>query len=273
MPYLAANGINLYVEDTGGDLPAVLCIAGLGYDEWFWAQSVAPYLRDRYRLIMPANRGAGRSDKPSGHYTTAQMAADMLGVLDALGLEQVYVVGHSLGGFIAQELTLAAPARVSRLVLAGTSLGGPQAIPPTPAAMAVLMLDRTMDPMELIRRGLETAVAPSFLTAKPPQLEALIAYRLTTPVPPEAFQSQLLAGATHQAADRIAAITCPTLLLAGALDQVVPPGNVELLKAKLPQAEVVIFPDAGHLFPIEKPQETAAALADFFARPPAGALP
>ncbi len=98
-------------------------------------------------------------------------------------------------------------------------------------------------------------------------LEALIAYRLTTPVPPEAFQSQLAAGATHDAADRIAAITCPTLLLAGALDQVVPPGNVDLLKAKLPHAETAIIPDAGHLFPIEKPQETAAALASFFARP------
>ncbi|MFQ3581778.1 alpha/beta fold hydrolase [Chloracidobacterium validum] len=266
MPHITTNGVQLYVEDTGGDRPAVLFIAGLGYDEWFWAQSVAPYLRDDYRLVMPANRGAGRSDKPAGPYTTAQMAADMLGLLDALALEQVIVVGHSLGGFIAQELTLAAPNRVRKLVLAGTSFGGPQSIPPTPAALAVLMLDRTLDPMELIRRGLETAVAPAFLAAKPPMLDALIAYRLTTPVPPEAFQSQLMAGAAHDAADRIAAIGCPTLLVAGELDQVVPPGNVALLQAKLPQAESVVIPDAGHLFPIEKPQETATALADFFRR-------
>ncbi|OYT71944.1 MAG: 3-oxoadipate enol-lactone hydrolase [Chloracidobacterium sp. CP2_5A] len=265
MPYVTANGVNLYVEDTGGDLPPVLLIAGLGYDEWFWMETIVPLLRDRYRLIAPANRGAGRSDKPSGPYATAQMAADMVGVLDALGVERALVVGHSLGGFIAQELTLAHPERVTKLVLAGTSFGGPESIPPTPAAMAVLLLDRTMDPMELIRRGLETAVAPSFTAAKPPMLERLIAYRLTTPVPPEAFQSQMLAGATHNAADRIAAIACPTLILAGELDQVVPPGNVALLQAKLPRAQAVVIPDAGHLFPIEKPNETAAALDAFLA--------
>lgn len=103
MPCLTTNGINLYVEDTGGPYPPVLCIAGLGYDEWFWAQSVAPYLRDHYRLIMPANRGAGRSDKPAGPYTTAQMAADMLGVLDALALDRVIVVGHSLGASLRRN--------------------------------------------------------------------------------------------------------------------------------------------------------------------------
>lgn len=265
MPMVATNGINLYVEEAGaenGGTPVVL-ITGLGYDEKFWSLSVAADLARTRRVIMPSNRGAGRSDKPPGPYSTAQMAADVAGVLDALNIETAVVVGHSLGGFIAQELTLAHPGRVEKLVLAGTSFGGPNSVPPTPEALAVFFLDRTMDPMELIRRGLATAVSPTFLETQPERLQALIEYRLTVPVPPEAFQSQLLAGASHLSEDRVAAVACPTLVLAGERDLVVPPGNVELLKAKLPHAESVVIADAGHLFPIEKPSETAAALLAF----------
>lgn len=263
---VAANGINLYVEDLGaenGGVPVVL-ITGLGYDEKFWTLSVADELAKTRRVLMPSNRGAGRSDKPAGPYNTGLMAEDVIGVMDALEIEQAIIVGHSLGGFIAQELTLAHPHRVERLVLAGTSFGGPTSIPPTPEAMAVFFLDRTMDPMELIRRGLATAVSPTFLETQPERLQALIEYRLTAPVPPDAFQSQLMAGATHLSESRVSAIACPTLLLAGACDLVVPPGNVDLLKQKLPQAESVVIADAGHLFPIEKPAETAAALTAFF---------
>jgi pimeloyl-ACP methyl ester carboxylesterase len=268
MPMVAANGINLYVEDLGtanGGTPVVL-ITGLGYDEQFWTiSSVADDLAQSRRVILPCNRGAGRSDKPAGPYDTATMAADVIGALDALDIEKAVIVGHSLGGFIAQELTLANPDRVERLVLAGTSFGGPTSIPPTPEALAVFFLDRTMDPMELIRRGLATAVSPTFLETQPERVQKLIDYRLTTPVPPAAFQSQLMAGAAHLTESRISAISCPTLLLAGECDLVVPPGNVELLKQKLPHAESVVIADSGHLFPIEKPAETTAALNAFIA--------
>jgi 3-oxoadipate enol-lactonase len=181
------------------------------------------------------------------------MAADALAVIDALDLERVFLVGHSLGGFIAQTFTLAYPERVAKLVLCGTSFGGPNSIPPTPEALAVLMLDRTLDPMELIRRGLATAVAPSFLTERPEDLQALIEHRLTIPVPPEA-----------NAEETVSKIAQPTLILSGELDMVVPPGNAALLKERIPHAVCQTIPDAGHLFPIEKPSLTANLIDEFF---------
>ncbi len=266
MPQIDSDGVVIEYADIGnsdGGVP-VLMIAGLGYSSWFWECWVGALLAERYRVVTPSNRGAGKSGKPPGPYSTTQMAADALAVIDALNLERVFLVGHSLGGFIAQTFTLAYPERVAKLVLCGTSFGGPNSIPPTPEALAVLMLDRTLDPMELIRRGLATAVAPSFLTERPEDLQALIEHRLTIPVPPESFQSQLMAGLGHNAEATVSKITQPTLILSGELDMVVPPGNAALLKEKIPHAVCQTIPDAGHLFPIEKPSLTAKLIDEFF---------
>ncbi|HRO24857.1 MAG TPA: alpha/beta fold hydrolase, partial [Promineifilum sp.] len=99
MPYAQTNNINLYYELHGRGEPLVL-IPGLGYDGWMWHRMI-PGLAEHYQVISIDNRGVGQSDKPPGPYTAQMLAADVVGLLDALGLPKAHVMGHSMGGFVA----------------------------------------------------------------------------------------------------------------------------------------------------------------------------
>lgn len=266
MPTLLSNGITLNYN-LRGQGPPLLLIAGVGYGAWFW-RTIVPGLAEHFGVITFDNRGAGESDKPAGPYSVPMLAADTAGLLDALKLKQVSVLGHSLGGFVAQELAVTRPDLVGKLILASTNQGGMNVIPITPEAMRVLT-DRSGDPAELVKRGIAIASAPGFAERQPDLVEALIAYRLTNPVPPAQYTAQVMAGAgmaqlsEAKIAERLAAITMPTLILFGESDNVVPPGNADLLAQKLPNARVKILPGVGHIFPIENPSATVAAITNF----------
>lgn len=265
MPTVHANGIDIYYEVTGSGQPLVL-IAGLGYGMWFW-NKVIPGLSQKCQVIAYDNRGAGQSSKPEGTYNVQMMAEDTAGLLDALQIRGAAVLGHSMGGFIAQQLALTRPDLVGRLVLAATNFGGPHHVPVTPAAMAV-MLDRSGDPLDVIRRGISVACAPGFLERQPDVVDELVNYRLTNPVPPANYQSQLGVGMGLLSAEaafegRLNAVTAPTLILFGEHDQVVPPANADLLRAEIPNSQVVILPGVGHAFPIEDPVATVETVSRF----------
>ena len=107
MPTVEANGITVYYEISGKGEPLLL-IAGLGYGLWQWHKMI-PGLAEDFQVVAFDNRGAGHSDKPAGPYTVQMLGADTAGLLDALNLRDVTVMGHSMGGFVAQELALARP--------------------------------------------------------------------------------------------------------------------------------------------------------------------
>ena len=266
MPTIESNGINLYYEIHGSGPPLVL-IAGVGYDAWFW-HKILPGLSEHYQVVVFDNRGAGKSDKPPGPYTVSMMAADTEGLLDALNLQAVSLLGHSLGGFIAQELVVRQPELVSKLILASTNHGGLSIVPITSEAIEVLT-NREGDPMELVRRGIAIACAPGFIGKQLTIVQELISYRFTNPVPVLQYQAQVGAGAAmvnlsnDQVQERMEAIKIPTLVLFGEFDRVVPPGNADLLTSKIPNSKATIIPAAGHIFPIEVPETTVEAIRDF----------
>jgi pimeloyl-ACP methyl ester carboxylesterase len=266
MPTVKANDIQVAYEMHGSGAPLLL-IAGVGYGGWFWHKIVPP-LSQHYQVITFDNRGAGGSDKVDGPYTVSMMAADTAGLLDALGITQAYILGHSLGGFIAQELIITRPELVSKLILASTNFGGQQVIPITPEAMKILT-DRQGDPLELVKRGIAIACAPGVAEQQLEIVKELINYRFTNPVPPAQYQAQVMAGAgmaaltDEQVRQRMQAIQVPTLILFGEFDMVVPPGNADLMVAKIANAQARIIPATGHIFPIEDPAATVDAIRTF----------
>ncbi|GAB4576038.1 MAG: alpha/beta hydrolase [Anaerolineae bacterium] len=265
MPTAQANGITLYYEVSGEGDPLVL-ISGLGYDLWQWHRMV-PLLAEDFQVVTFDNRGVGRSDKPAGPYTADLLAADTLGLMDALGLERAAVMGHSMGGFVAQAMALSHPERITRLILASTNFGGPRHVPITQEAMAVLT-DMTSDPVERLRRGIVISTGPGFAEAHPDLIESWVQYRVQNPIDPQGYQSQMAIGLGLLAEEacfehRLPEVTLPTLILFGAHDRVVPPQNAELLAAKLPNSTVKILPDAGHFFPLEAPEEAAQVVREF----------
>src|SRR5437899_5420764 len=110
-----------YLEAGSGEL--LLLSMGFGGDHTAWAFQIGA-LSARYRVIAFDNRGVGRTDAPDHPYTTGMMARDSLGLMDALGIDRVHVIGVSMGGMIAHEPALAHPERVTLHLQAEDSLGG-----------------------------------------------------------------------------------------------------------------------------------------------------
>ncbi len=265
MCVVKTNGIDLYYELHGSGQPLVL-IPGLGYDGWMWHRMI-PGLAEHFQVISIDNRGSGQSAKPPGPYSATLLAADVVGLLDDFGLPRAHILGHSMGGFIAQALALDYPERVDKLILSATNFGGPRHIPIMPEAMSVLT-DVSGDPIARLRRGIAISCAPGFAETNPEFVEYWVNYRVQNPIDPAGYQAQLAIGLSliPEAAafeGRLGAVQAPTLILFGAHDKVVPPGNANLLAARIPEAQVVILPDAGHFFPFETPDAAVAEVVRF----------
>ncbi len=265
MPKAHVNGIDVYYEIRGAGEPLLL-ISGMGYDHWQWHRMV-PGLSERRRVIVFDNRGVGESDQPAGPYTAQMLADDSAGLLTALGIERAAVMGHSMGGFIAQALALSHPKMVDALILSATNFGGPRQIPVTPEAMAVLS-DVTGDPIARLKRGILISCAPGFGERHPEVIDAWLSYRAQHPILVAPYQAQMAIGLgllSEEASfeHRLKDVKAPTLILFGAHDKVVPPGNAELLARQIPGSVTSILPNAGHFFPFEVPDEANDAILQF----------
>ena len=265
MPTLNVNNLHLAYEMHGSGEPLVL-ISGLGYDRWEW-HKMAPGLAQHFTVILFDNRGVGETDKPAGPYTAHLLANDTAGLIQALGLEHAHVMGHSMGGFVAQALALNHPKLVGKLILASTSFGGPRSIPPTPEALAILT-DVESDAVTRFKNGLSVSTAPGYADQHPAMIAAWLAWRVQHPIEPAAYQAQLAIGlslASEQTCfeHKLKNVNARTLILFGEHDQIAPPGNAELLAREIPHSTIAILPDAGHHFPIETPEAANAALIKF----------
>lgn len=193
------------------------------------------------------------------------LARVMERLLDALGHERVDVLGVSFGGALAQQLTLQAPERVRRLVLAATlpGLGG---VPGSPRALLVLATPRRYhDPQYFAR------VAPVLYGGRirrEPELLRQQAYaRFAHPPSVRGYLHQMYALPGWTSLPWLRGIRQPTLVLAGDDDPIVPVLNARILAGLIPGAELRVLPGGGHLFLLEEAEESARLVADFLARP------
>ncbi len=243
-------------EERGGGQPLLL-IQGLGYGRWSWEPILAP-LAKRYRVLWFDNRGIGDSDKPPGPYSAQQMADDALQVLDEAGVERAHVLGASLGGMIAQELAVARPARVARLVLCCTHPGMAHGFP-LPGVTARLFAEApTLAPEVALRRFVENALGPEAQTSL---VDELVRRRTANPPDPAGWQSQAAAGMTFAGVD--APIAQDTLIVTGTADNVVDVRNSDVLAARIPGARVEKLEGLGHLFFWEAPDRFVRIVTEF----------
>jgi len=265
MPMTTANRIELYYEIHGSGAPLIL-ISGLGYSSWQWHKMV-PFLAEHFKVITFDNRGVGQSDKPAGPYTAQMLAADTVGLLNELGIEKAVVMGHSMGGFVAQAIALDFPQAVEKLILCSTNFGGPHHIPVTAEAMKVLT-DVTSDALTRFKNGLAVSTAPDWPEKNPEMIDEWVKWRVANPIEPAPYQAQMAIGLglMPEAAafeTKLFRLNVPTLILFGAHDKVVPPENAALLAGKIANSKVLIFPDAGHFFPIEIAEAASRAIVEF----------
>jgi 3-oxoadipate enol-lactonase len=262
MPYCQTRDVRLYYE-THGRGPELLFISGLNGGTWSW-YAQTPFFKEHYRTITLDNRGAGRSDMPPGPYRMEQFAADALCLLDYLQVDRALVVGASMGGMIAQALTLAAPARLAALVLVCTHCGPPERTPPAPGVLQGIARNQGLTQAEIVEKDLPFMFSVRFLASQTDAVEAYRRAQLSAPFQPEfAFQAQLAAIQGFSCCPRLRGITRPALVVTGTDDVIVPPANARLLMELLPDAELAEFPGAGHAVNIEYPREFNALVHHF----------
>jgi pimeloyl-ACP methyl ester carboxylesterase len=247
-----------------GDGSPLLFVHGLGYDRFGWGP-LPDLLAADFRVVLFDNRGVGDSDVPDGPYAVSQMAEDAVAVLDAAGVESAHVLGVSLGGYIAQELTLTHPGRVDRLVLASTAPGGPRMVPMPAKGVEAFGRFPTLEREAGLRLLVENSLGEHGVRERPDLVEEIYRYRLERGPTLSGWQSQAYAGATFDAYDRIAAIESPTLVLQGTADNVVDPRNAELLVELIPNARLELVAERGHLLVWQEAEQIAPIVREFLA--------
>ena len=258
--YADNAGVRLRYETLGAGTP-VLLIQGLGYARGGWGPALGS-LAERFTVTAFDNRGIGESDKPEGPYTARQLADDAACVLDAIGADRAHVLGASLGGMAAQELALARPERVDRLVLACTTPGGTAAHPMPERTVALFAEAAGLAPDVALRKFVANALAPD---APADLVDRVYRWRLEHPPDPQGWQAQAAAGTTYDGGGRTGEIAAPTLVVHGTEDNVVDVRNAELLAQLIPGARVELFEGCGHLFFWEQPERFADVVAGFLA--------
>jgi 3-oxoadipate enol-lactonase len=264
MPIVKAGAINLSYDIFGAGEPLLL-IMGFGAPGIAW-MPVLPMLSG-FRCIYFDNRGTGNSDKPAGPYTIPDMAEDAANLLDAVGIESALVYGISMGGMIAQELALRHPDKVRKVVLGCTTTGGPEAIPPeeeTIGALLNAMKLMSTDPERAIDIMLPVVHPPDFVAAHPEVKQmALMGAAMMPPTPPQVIESTLQGISQFNSYDRLPQLKCPVLIVHGERDILIKPANAQLLKSRLPHAEVFMIPNAGHNFFAENPMGVHQRIVEF----------
>lgn len=261
MSIVSANGVDLWVEQEGeGD--DVVFISGLADEGACWVDQVAG-LKDRYRVTTFDNRGVGRSAVPPGEYRIADFAADTAALLDELGLGRPHVVGSSMGGAIAQELALSHPERVRSLVLNGTWCRGDRFLHEVFRnwIWAAQKADGIRDFLVAVNLW---CFAPRIWNdgTMDGWLDAAEASPYAQSV--DAFCRSADALIRHESADRLGAVTAPTLVTVGELDLVLPERFSREIAERIAGARVVVVPGAGHQPFQEQPDEYNRLLTEFW---------
>jgi pimeloyl-ACP methyl ester carboxylesterase len=242
--------------------PWLVLIQGMGFDRFGW-EPVLRKLRRHFRLVLVDNRGCGRSDRPPGLFAVADMAGDIVAVLDAAGIRRAHVLGVSLGGMVAQELAVTHSERVDGLVLACTTPGWPFAYPMPDASVRLILATAGLTAEVARRRHTENALSTRTVQDHPELVDQLIELQGSQPADPRARSAQAAAGALYAGRLRQARIGARTLVLHGGADTVVDPRNGRLLADRIPDARLVTFPDLGHLLFWEDPDGFTDAVTSF----------
>jgi len=266
VPSLQTAGARLsYLRSGTG--PAVLLIQGVGVVGEGWRPQIDE-LGARFDLVAFDNRGIGLSETQKGELTIEAMASDALAIMDQEKIGTFHLVGHSMGGLIAQEVALRVPERIASLALLCTFASGKQGSRPTLGMLGTAI--RTRIGTRNARRNafLELVMPASYLKTVD---RARLAYDLTPffghdlADQPPIVMKQLRAMSKYDAGPRLAQLaSIRTLVASAAGDRIALPAYGRALAAAIPGSRFVEIPDAGHGVTIQRAQTINALLSEHF---------
>ncbi|MBI4523528.1 MAG: alpha/beta hydrolase [Deltaproteobacteria bacterium] len=277
MPLIKVKDIGLYYEFHGEGEPLVL-LSGTGLSCENWNVFQLPDLRNHFRVLLLDYRGTGRSDKPDMHYSTRMFAEDAVDLMHVLGIDRAHVMGHSMGGRVAQWVAIDYPDSVAGLILSGT---GPGTVEDGQYYQRGVPLN-TM--IQLIEKGLEQRLRdhfadgfmfpPEFVRDHPETIKRLGEANLKHPTPLRPYLRHIIARQEHETRHLLHKIKSPTLVVCGSGDRVATGGagdhvrSSECLAANIAGAELVLVQGGNHSYLRQMPEKANAIFVDFLKRHP-----
>lgn len=243
-----ADGAEIYWETQGAG-ETLLFIAGQAMSHRGWL-NITDQFTPHFRVILMDHRGIGNSTEGrTENYTTSLFAEDALQVIADVGAERAHVYGFSMGGRIAQELALKHPNRVGKVILGATTAGNGRG------------KQRSADASKDLFSGDWRRLAPHFFSATfieqhPDRVKDFF----RTDAAPETLKKHYFASKLHDAWDRLPNMEPEALILHGALDDLTPVENAELMAELIPNVRLEIIPDGLHGYFVESQLATDIAL-------------
>jgi len=240
--------------------PAVILVHGLGASMYSWRHTIAPVASAGFRVIAYDNRGFGASGKPDGGYTNRDYATLLVALMDSLHIADAVLVGHSMGGAIAAEVTLSHPGRVRGLVLIDAAGFGVR----WPFMLRVARWPIIGPLFDHLRGRGATAGILKAMYADPRRVSERDVDQYYAPVAEPAFGHVLRRVLRDFRFDalrnRIDSLPRPTLVVWGSRDRLIPARVGQAIVAALGQAAFVLIPDGGHAPQEEAPDQVNRAL-------------
>lgn len=252
---IRSNTVKLHIEDRGTSASALVFLHYWGGSSRTW-RHVTQALTPTFRTIAVDQRGWGQSDKPLEAYTLDALADDVQGMIESLGLDHYLLVGHSMGGKVAQLLASRHPAGLAGLVLVAPS-------PPSPMRVPLEIrqgMVNAYDSRESILATVQQVLAANQL--QPDDLETVVEDSLLGAS--AAKVAWPMAASQEDISTQAALIRVPSLVISGEKDQVDPPAVLQQeLMTHIPQATLQILPGIGHLSPLEAPGQLSDLIRAF----------
>ena len=247
MPIAKIGDININYSIQGTGEPIVM-IMGFGSAMEGWHFQI-PFFSKHFRVVTLDNRGVGGSDKPRGPFTTRMMADDVIRLMDYLEIEKAHIIGASMGGMIAQEISINYPERVNKLVLACTyakrgetfrNISDGEKLSGSPAERMTSIIDLAFNkPLYRFVFGFLARLTSIFQRS------------------PDAvgIEGQSVAVMSHDALERLGSITSETLVIVGTRDRLIDPAASEVIAGIIPNAKLVKIEGGSHTIMVENKDE------------------
>ncbi|MBP9742615.1 MAG: alpha/beta hydrolase [Burkholderiales bacterium] len=211
-------------------------------------------------ILLIDNLGSGRSPQPNGGYTTDMMADSIIEVMEKLAIKQIYLVGHSLGGAIAQKIALKKQQSIAHLFVVSSFLKLNK------VAQYFLQSRYELQKANVDRRLIALSAIASIFGQKflldNNNVEFAIQRVIDNPQQLPGIYGQLHACLNHDTEESIVQLKCDTTIITGKEDILIHPTHSLLIKQKLPHAKLYQIADAGHVLPLEAPHQLVEVIIE-----------
>jgi pimeloyl-ACP methyl ester carboxylesterase len=258
---IKVNGLNVnYVDEGKKDSPVIIFVHGFPFNKWMWQKQIEVFKKD-YRVIAYDIRGFGNTEKGNVHFSVQLFAFDLIGLMDALHIEKAVLCGLSMGGYIALSAMENFQHRFSKLILCDTKCAGDDA-----AAKENRM--KTIDSIKkdgkekYAEESLWKLFSQSSFVSNQGAIEQVREMILATPEE-VLFQTLLALAERHDNCSLLSTTNLPVLIIVGEDDKLTPPEVARQMDKKIPDSDMFIVENAGHLSPMEQPEEFNRLLKPF----------